>query len=116
MATRALLLLASVAAVVLLPGAQAARAGCGPGLAWQDRFPQWSPTGLRFLYLRETVACAPAPNDMVLARLDGTPTRTSTTPHRRAAATTPSRSTARTASSSSRTGPPVGSGGSRRFE
>jgi hypothetical protein len=76
MAMRALLLLASVAAVVLLPGAQAARAGCSPNLAWQDRFPQWSPTGAHFLYLRETVECAPAPNDLVLARPDGTTTRT----------------------------------------
>lgn len=57
--------------VVVLPGAETATAGCSPNLAWQDRFPQWSPTGERFLFLRETVDCGPAPNDLVVARPDG---------------------------------------------
>ena len=57
--------------VAALPGAETATAGCSPNLAWQDRFPQWSPTGEHFLFLRETVACGPAPSDLVIARRDG---------------------------------------------
>jgi Tol biopolymer transport system component len=57
--------------VVVLPGSETATAGCSPNRAWQDRFPQWSPTGERFLFLRETVACGPAPNDLVIAHRDG---------------------------------------------
>ena len=57
--------------VAVLPGANTATAGCSPNLAWQDRFPQWSPTGEHFLYLRELIDCAPPPNDLVIARRDG---------------------------------------------
>jgi Tol biopolymer transport system component len=71
--------LVAVALAAVLPGAQAATAGCSPNLAWQDRFPQWSPTGEHFLYLRELVDCAPPPNDLVVARRDG---RTLATFHR----------------------------------
>ena len=57
--------------VVVLPGAETATAGCSPNVAWQDRYPQWSPTGERFLFLRETVDCGPAPNDLVIADRSG---------------------------------------------
>ena len=57
--------------VVVLPGAETATAGCSPNLAWQDRFPQWSPIGDRFVFLRETVDCGPAPNDLVIADRSG---------------------------------------------
>ena len=63
--------LAALATLLVLPGAETATAGCSPNRAWQDRFPQWSPTGAHILFLRETVDCGPAPNDLVIARRDG---------------------------------------------
>jgi dipeptidyl aminopeptidase/acylaminoacyl peptidase len=63
--------LVAVALAAVFPGAQAATAGCSPNLAWQDRYPQWSPTGEHFLFLRELIDCAPPPNDLVVARRDG---------------------------------------------
>jgi Tol biopolymer transport system component len=80
-------LVVALATLLVLPGAESAVAGCSPNLAWQDRFPQWSPTGEHFLFLRETVDCGPAPNDLVIARRDG---RTVTSFHlARAAAWSP---------------------------
>ena len=63
--------IAAAALVVLLPSAETATAGCSPNVAWQDRYPQWSPLGGRFVFLRETVACGPAPNDLVIADRSG---------------------------------------------
>ena len=62
-----------VAAVCLAAGVGGDRAvaGCSPNRAWQDRHPQWSPTGEHFVFLRETVGCGPAPNDVVIAGRDG---------------------------------------------
>ena len=71
MGSRVWIALVAAALVALLPGSEAATAGCSPNDAWQDRFPQWSPTGEHFLFLRETVACGPDPNDLVIARRDG---------------------------------------------
>ena len=70
MGLRVLLALAAIALVAVLPGAERARAGCNPSVAWQDRFPQWSPMGDRFLFLREGVGCGP-PNHLLIARADG---------------------------------------------
>jgi Tol biopolymer transport system component len=75
MGSRVMIALAA-AAVAVLPWGDRATAGCSPNLAWQDRFPQWSPRGDRILFLRETVDCAGAPNDLVIARPGGTPLRT----------------------------------------
>jgi RTX calcium-binding nonapeptide repeat (4 copies)/WD40-like Beta Propeller Repeat len=63
--------IAAAALIVLVPSAETATAGCSPNVAWQDRYPQWSPTGDRFVFLRETVACGPAPNDLVIADRSG---------------------------------------------
>ncbi len=75
MGLRVWIALVAAAVAALLPGAEPATAGCSPNLAWQDRFPQWSATGEQFLFLRETVDCAPARNDVVIARSDGTALR-----------------------------------------
>ena len=71
MGSRVWIAIAAAVLAVLLPSAETATAGCSPNVAWQDRFPQWSPTGDRFLFLRETVACGPAPNDLVIADRSG---------------------------------------------
>jgi len=64
-------LLAVVGAALFAHGAEARLDGCNPNLAWQDRFPSWSPDGRHVAFLRQQVGCDPAPESLGFAAVGG---------------------------------------------
>ena len=52
-------LLGVVAATFFVHGAHARVQGCNANLAWQDRFPSWSPNGRTVAFMRQQVGCDP---------------------------------------------------------
>jgi TolB protein len=70
-----------VALVCGVGQAGGAHGACSPNRAWQDHDPAWSPNGERFLFLRQEVACDPAPSSLwVAAARGGTERRIASAP------------------------------------
>jgi Tol biopolymer transport system component len=67
------IILAGIVVALVCGGGQAggAHRACNPNRAWQDHDPVWSPTGERFIFLRQEVACDPAPSSLWLAAARG---------------------------------------------
>jgi len=59
------------ALVLGVGSAGGAHGGCNPNRAWQDHDPVWSPSGDRFVFLRQEVACDPAPSSLWVANARG---------------------------------------------
>lgn len=57
-------LLGVAAAAFSVHGAHARPQGCNANLAWQDRFPSWSPNGGAIAFMRQQVGCDPAPESL----------------------------------------------------
>jgi Ca2+-binding RTX toxin-like protein len=54
-----LVALLGVVAALIGNGAHAYPQGCNANLAWQDRFPSWSPDGTTVAFMRQQVGCDP---------------------------------------------------------
>ena len=72
---KALAVASAVAALVALSVPGSSTAGCSPNLAWQDRFPAFSPVGTQLAFARETVGCEDAPDAVGVVGTGGGATR-----------------------------------------